>query len=85
LHTNEIFSFPSSLSLLAFGREFMYIDRLQSQIDDGPQRQCFVRSQLLNTKIPGVATAAAVPIERKLVKYVVPEYDLLDYKFDYGP
>ncbi len=30
----------------------------------------FVRSQFLDTKTPGVATAAAVPIERKLVKYV---------------
>lgn len=45
----------------------------------------FVRSQLLDTKTSGVATAAAVPIERKLVKYVIPECDLLDYKFDYEP
>ncbi len=80
---NEVFKIPSKLSLLVFGRNYMYIDRLESQGDTGPPQQCFVRSALLDSRLPRLGTTAAVPIDRNVAKYLVPECDLLDYKFDY--
>lgn len=79
----EVFSIPSNLSILAFGREHTYIDRLESLGDECRPRNIFIRSELLDKTSPGVAVTAAVLIERRLAKYVVPECDLLDYNFEY--
>ena len=62
----------------------MYTDRFERHYYQSPPRQCFIREQMKDSELRAGATGVAVPIERKTVKYVVPECDVLDHKVEYG-
>jgi len=76
---NEIFKLRSKFRfpVLAFGRKLVYTNKLEKEVDTGPPRQCFLRSESAEKVI------VAVPIDWNLVKYVAAESDLLDYEFEW--
>ena len=67
------FRFP----VIAFGRRFVYTNKLEKEMDTGPPRQCFLRNESAKH------ATVAVPIDWNLVKYAAPESDMLDYEFEW--
>ena len=90
LHSRAIQDFADTLcqiapklSVVAYGREYTYIDKLERQNDEGSPRQCFIRDQSRDSNSSAPAATIAVPNDPKLVRCMIPESDLLDRKFEY--
>lgn len=75
---------PSSrLTILAFGKNIQYGDRMQRQEDvaERSQHQCFGRTKVTDPRLTSVSPFAAVSLKFSQVKYIEPYSDLLEYKF----
>ena len=80
---DSLFQTAPKLSVVAFGREHTYSDKLVQSMDEDPPRHCFIRDQSRDSNSSAPAATVAVAIDPKLVKYMVPISDMLDHKFEH--